>query len=535
MRDPRDESTPYRLQTVMPAGNGGNFGKLAEPAGTGGLLGKLAELAPEPAATYAAAPVLPLTPENMYRLWLTLSPALSPAVEPRNDPRLSSYAQTPWGSMAPPNPFALPPMTFPSTLPPGMPLSSDGGTGDAAPQPSPVTMAGLAKQAPVGLAKGLISLPGMIGDARDVGFNVADWVSQKILDRRTLTDQQRLEQAHGADFTPGAEARQKLQRLEAARKNLFATNPLLALAPSSADLQGTVEQVTGSFRKPENMAEEYVDTAGQFLPGAFGGGGGLARRGLQWLGPALASETAGQLTKGSEWEAAARLVAAILGGAPAFAYPSAPRGAAAPPPPRPAVAGEVPVAVPQRVEDARERAFGVPERVTAYAPHEAVAGKGTKHLPGMIDQPYDVREAYTNDARYSWANPVTGGDALYEALGSRVLPSRPATGAFTPGNGPLEINPAHVARPTAEMTPGGAIGNESRKMLELAETLRAYVDFQNMGAAHTLTRNVPWEQRNSVNIPINRRIDPTDMRKLTDFADPYGFYVSHRGHSPRGG
>ena len=212
------------------------------------------------------------------------------------------------------------------------------------PQPSPVTAAGLAKQGAVALGKGLIGVPGMVGDARDLGFGIGDWISQKILDRRTLTDQQRLEQAHAADFTPGAAARQEQQRHDEARRNLFVTNPFLALAPSSSDIQGVVEQVTGPFRKPENMAEEYADTAGRFLPAIFGGPGGWARRGAQWLGPSLASETAGQLTKGTEWEPAARFAGSIFGGAaPYFFRPSAPRAAPPPAPPvaelpRPAIA-----------------------------------------------------------------------------------------------------------------------------------------------------------------------------------------------------
>ena len=596
MKDDRDEFIPFWPQTAVSS------------APYGGILGQLADPVVEPQndpwlGTYPETPWHPTRPLYPFLQppgsWDPSSPALrhvppaadtgfpaqpaEPVVPPWNDPRrlsltalLSSalpatfspppppehldtgkywpVAPAPSGANEPPpaHGFYVPPMPQAPSWD-QVPTYPVDGAAQSSSQPSPVTAAGLAKQGAVGVGKGLIGLPGMFGDARDLGFNIGDWIAQKILDRRTLTDQQGLEQAHAADFTPGAAARQKQQRYDEARRNLFATNPFLALAPSSSDIQGVVEQVTGPFRKPENMAEEYIDTIGQFAPSIFGGPAGWARRGAQWLVPALTSETAGQLTKGTEWEPAARLAGAIFGGAPAyFARPSAPRAApppappvAGPPPPRPAVVGEVPVAAPQRVEDARERAFGrvedarerafgVPERVTAYAPHEAVAGKGTEHLPGMIDQPYKVRERYTNDARSSWANPVTGGDALYEALGSRVLPSRPATGSFTPGNGPLEINPAHVARPTAEMTPGGAIGNESRKMLELGENLRAYVDFQNMGAAHTLTRNAPWEQRNSVNIPLNRRIDPKEMEDLTNFAAPYGFYVSHRGHSPRG-
>ena len=178
-----------------------------------------------------------------------------------------------WAELTQPNRSAALPLAFPSA-PPHLDSAKywqaaaawDGGSpATAVPQPSPVTAAGLAEQGAVGFGKGLIGLPGMVGDARDLGFNIGDWISQKILDRRALTEQQRLEQAHAADFTPGAAARQRQQRQDEARRNLFATNPFSALAPSSSDIQGVIEQVTGPFRKPENMPEEYVDTIGQFL------------------------------------------------------------------------------------------------------------------------------------------------------------------------------------------------------------------------------------------------------------------------------
>ncbi len=112
MKDPRDEPVPYWLQTSTPAGNGGILGQLAEhwnSSGNSGILGQLAEPWSDPPPTHAEQPMVPLTPENMFRLWLA-SPSARPAVAPWNDPRLTTSPGKPSAPTA--LPFALPPPTF---------------------------------------------------------------------------------------------------------------------------------------------------------------------------------------------------------------------------------------------------------------------------------------------------------------------------------------------------------------------------------------------------------------------------------------
>lgn len=84
---------------------------------------------------------------------------------------------------------------------------------------------------------------------------------------------------------------------------------------TSDKIQKGVEQYTGDFYKPQTTAGEYAQTVGEFLPGALLGGGGVASRVAQVVIPALASETAGQLTKGQAAEPYARFGGALLGGA----------------------------------------------------------------------------------------------------------------------------------------------------------------------------------------------------------------------------
>jgi hypothetical protein len=73
--------------------------------------------------------------------------------------------------------------------------------------------------------------------------------------------------------------------------------------------------VTGPLYKPQTLLGQYADTAVQFLPALLGGPESLALKlGTRVLAPAIASETAGQLTKDTAAEPYARFAGAVLGG-----------------------------------------------------------------------------------------------------------------------------------------------------------------------------------------------------------------------------
>ena len=84
--------------------------------------------------------------------------------------------------------------------------------------------------------------------------------------------------------------------------------------PTGQDLQKKAEGYTGKFYEPKTAVGRYAGAIGEFAPGlAFPGG--VAQRVLgNVVGPAVASETAGELTKGSSWEPWARVGGAIAGG-----------------------------------------------------------------------------------------------------------------------------------------------------------------------------------------------------------------------------
>lgn len=108
--------------------------------------------------------------------------------------------------------------------------------------------------------------------------------------------------------------------------------------PGYRDIEKTVEGTVGPLHKPQTTAGEYAGTIGEFAPGVLFPVAGAASRAGQIaarvgggvVAPAVASETAGQLTKGTSAEPMARLVGALGGGLAASRAISPVRGSADP-------------------------------------------------------------------------------------------------------------------------------------------------------------------------------------------------------------
>ena len=150
----------------------------------------------------------------------------------------------------------------------------------------PMTAEGAYKAVDVGLQEGvagLASLPRTIGTLGAQGIQgAANWVSRKL---GLPEDTRDLEKQKGMVELPTYES----------ALNEIRTNPRWG---------------GGEAYEPQNTGEEYLRTLGQFAPNvAFGGGGVI--RGV--VAPALASETAGQLTKGYAAEPYARMAGGVLG------------------------------------------------------------------------------------------------------------------------------------------------------------------------------------------------------------------------------
>ena len=161
--------------------------------------------------------------------------------------------------------------------------------------PQPDVATDVAKSAGVGLGKGVLGLAGIGGTARDInaaavsglaGLAGYDLPAEKV--------------SSVLRFVPGM------------------------MGPSPAQLQRHVEPLTGKFYEPQTTAGEYAQTVGEFAPAAATGPGGIARRAVSTVVPAITSESGGQAFKGTPFETPARVVGGLAGG-----YASAPRAASA--------------------------------------------------------------------------------------------------------------------------------------------------------------------------------------------------------------
>lgn len=107
-------------------------------------------------------------------------------------------------------------------------------------------------------------------------------------------------------------------------KLLSIANPIGMIAsglPTTDQIHDVTKGVIGENYQPQTVPGEYARTGGQFLPAALAPGG-VVRRIAQVALPALTSETAGQVTKGTPYEPYARLAGGLVGGLGASGNPA---------------------------------------------------------------------------------------------------------------------------------------------------------------------------------------------------------------------
>lgn len=161
----------------------------------------------------------------------------------------------------------------------------------AAPE-SPSLAADLVKSGGIGVAKSGIGIVGAMGDLRHATTSVLDSVAKKL----------------GAS----PETIQSLKNRAYDIAGLTPATTVMRDAPSSSDIQKEVEGVTGEFYKPKTVAGEYAQTAGEFAPALIGGPETIGAKLVSRVAvPAVVSETAGQLTKGTAAEPYARVAGAL--------------------------------------------------------------------------------------------------------------------------------------------------------------------------------------------------------------------------------
>lgn len=147
--------------------------------------------------------------------------------------------------------------------------------------------ADVAKSAGIGVVKGGIGLAGLPADLGELGARGIDAATQYFGGK--------------LGFDPSSLKRPALPQ------GAFSL-------PGSNAIQKGVENLTGEFYKPKSTAGEYAQTIGEFAPAAVGGPGSWLARGARAVVPAVASEAAGQATKGTAAEPYIRAGAAVLSG-----------------------------------------------------------------------------------------------------------------------------------------------------------------------------------------------------------------------------
>lgn len=175
----------------------------------------------------------------------------------------------------------------------------------------------LARTTPTGLIEAAAGQAGMVGDLRSLGDSVANWVAGKF--SKPGSPQPRLPHPAGpmpmealrlatskAMQTAGVDPR--FARLA----TMFMSPGGVGDAPTSREVQGAM---TGDRKlyQPQTVPGQYWKTGLNFAPAAVMPGT-LPQRVARVAVPAAASETAGQVTKGTKLEPYARLAAALVGG-----------------------------------------------------------------------------------------------------------------------------------------------------------------------------------------------------------------------------
>lgn len=165
----------------------------------------------------------------------------------------------------------------------------------------------MGRSAAAGAGRGIVGIPGIPGDLASMqpAFNRALGLPDSISpEQRAQMEQLGLIPKQGSGLTVN---------LPTSEDVIGAANNAIRPAPSVSQLATGEQPKTFMEYQPKTIPGEYAKTTGEFAAGAIGPGG-VVRKAAQVVLPAVASETAGQLTKGTPSEPYARFAGALLGG-----------------------------------------------------------------------------------------------------------------------------------------------------------------------------------------------------------------------------
>lgn len=195
-------------------------------------------------------------------------------------------------------------------LPKSQSVPADGGADPwadflpAAKAEKPGVAEDVAKSGASGLARGALGLVGLPGTIADVLRKGADIAADQTVGRA-------VNYAKTGDWS----APSPPSSAEVAKQNTIFNLPTPDQVISGEKLvDAAAELVPGVKYKPQTVAGEYARTVGEFAPGMLSPGTMAQRIGYGVLAPALVSETAGQATKGTAFEAPARIISGVGAG-----------------------------------------------------------------------------------------------------------------------------------------------------------------------------------------------------------------------------
>lgn len=266
----------------------------------------------------------------------------------------------------------------------------------------PSIAADVAKSGGIGLVKGGIGLLGLPGDIAELGARGLQRATQFVGDKL------------GVEVAP--------------REDRPPTY-------GSADIQSGLEKITGPLYTPKTTAGEYAQTAGEFLPAIVGGPETLLTKiGTRVAAPALASETAGQLTKGTAAEPYARVAGALVGGGVGSALT------------RPAAAG-APTAA--ELKDAARAAYKSPEVAAVEINPASTANLAAKIESDLVAQGFRPR-AGQGASTFAEVRDLVPGSGIASVKVADIDSSRKALGVLAKevdatGKATAEATAARVA------------------------------------------------------------------------------------------
>lgn len=188
------------------------------------------------------------------------------------------------------------------------------------PAEKPGVIEDVAKSGASGLARGALGLLGLPGTLVDLGRTGVDWAADQTVGRA-------VNYARTGSFdAPQAPPTRELL----GQQGLRIPDPGQVISGAAiTDL--AAKAVPGVKYEPQTTAGEYARTIGEFAPGVLMPGTMAQRVVGGVLAPAIASETAGQATKGTSLETPARIIAGVGAGlgAAALSRPSTAQAAVA--------------------------------------------------------------------------------------------------------------------------------------------------------------------------------------------------------------